>query len=441
MFDPSSTDNDWNFQKPVKCVLTDKKKLFALKKPYTGPFAYSTTLQMTSPPNHLKFKRLAALEKIVIPNNFSWRKRGKDQVEQGGLRNQKMCGGCWAFATASALGDRVALKNQLKSPYLSPAWIISEASNILNQPHQGCEGGNVQMTSQFFEVKENGGVKLEQCWPFEIISDGSKYGGPELGTGQAMLAPDSLNVPDLSQCCFNCCGDDVKNESSFRVTIKEGSTKYFGVTLDSFENYTQQSIDKIIRDIQVEIMSNGPVTTSFAVFSDFMEYYGSKPDGTIDPNSDAAQGKVYIHTRGSFTGGHAVVITGWGIDENGTKYWEIRNSWGLAGDKGYFKALMSNMSNQDNWCGFDIPLTQQGGQYFGGVISFLPDDIPNLEDLFKQGVLEKSSFGNLITSNPTDDNDGTITLSSSHSILVYVLLILIIVILITLSVLYYNGYF
>jgi cathepsin B len=51
-------------------------------------------------------------------------------------------------------------------------------------------------------------------------------------------------------------------------------------------------------------MTNGPVEAAFSVYSDFLEYKSG----------------VYHHTTGSFLGGHAVKIVGWGV-ENGTPYW------------------------------------------------------------------------------------------------------------------------
>jgi hypothetical protein len=419
MFD-ASNDNSWIFQKPETCI-TDTKKLFALQKPYIGPFAFNTTLEMPHSPNHMKFKGLAALEKIEIPDNFSWRKKGKDQIEKGGLRNQKSCGGCWAFATASTLSDRLALKYQLQSPFLSATWIISNSYDIDRNP-QGCMGGNVQYTSIFYEDKNNGGVKLEECWPFQIISESQSYGGP--GTiDNRMYSPNSLNDSTLSNCCFNCCTESVTDKAKFTTYIKPKSTKYFGVTIDSINDYTQESIDKIIRDIKIEIMTNGPVTTSFMVCDDFMNYYGVKGDGILEKNSDAAQGKVYIRNPNSnFTGGHAVVITGWGTDENGTKYWEIRNSWGPVGDNGYFKALMSDINNQDSWCGFDIPLMQEDGQYFGGVVSFLPDDIPDLDYYINKDILKKSKYGNLLQLKDGDGNG-----DSKNNLIFYIISIIVVI--------------
>ena len=54
---------------------------------------------------------------------------------------------------------------------------------------------------------------------------------------------------------------------------------------------------------------------------------------------------VYKHTTGSYAGGHAIKVLGWGVD-NGNSYWLCANSWGPTwGESGYFRIDMSSMSN------------------------------------------------------------------------------------------------
>jgi cathepsin B len=72
-----------------------------------------------------------------------------------------------------------------------------------------------------------------------------------------------------------------------------------------------------------ELITNGPFTVAFLVYRDFMTYKGG----------------VYRYTSGGALGGHAVKLTGFGV-ENGVKYWELKNSWGEKwGDNGSFKIL------------------------------------------------------------------------------------------------------
>ncbi|VDN24856.1 unnamed protein product [Dibothriocephalus latus] len=80
--------------------------------------------------------------------------------------------------------------------------------------------------------------------------------------------------------------------------------------------------------IRKEIMTNGPVEADFAVYADFLNYKSG----------------VYKY----ITGGHAIRLLGWGV-ENDTPYWLAANSWNTDwGDKGYFKILRGN-----NECGIE----------------------------------------------------------------------------------------
>ena len=81
------------------------------------------------------------------------------------------------------------------------------------------------------------------------------------------------------------------------------------------------------------IMNVGAASAAMWVGTPFYSYKNG-----IYPCSDYA-GRV----------NHAVVIIGWGED-NGQKYWLIRNSWGTWGDSGHFKlARTDNFDNQS--CG------------------------------------------------------------------------------------------
>jgi len=72
-----------------------------------------------------------------------------------------------------------------------------------------------------------------------------------------------------------------------------------------------------------EIFDHGPVEAAFSVYEDFINYKSG----------------VYQHVKGSYLGGHAIKIIGWGV-ENGVKFWIIVNSWNNGwGDNGQFKIL------------------------------------------------------------------------------------------------------
>ena len=388
----------WDFKKPdSKCTNLLLKSLLSKQK-YTGRRPSNTILNMKIRPNSNTFNKLRNSKDIIrrdtpIPNNFSWRHKGGDMIEN--VRDQEGCGGCWAFAITSCMGDRIAIKNKIKAPYPSVTYLLSECSIPSNKScatNQGCDGANVYYILQW--LIKNSENALETCWPYKIIENSLSYGAPS-----NYLAPSSLKNNNLDNCCYNCCYDDNSkiNISKPSFSIKNGTIQYFGEPINGNKQYTQDIIDDIIYDIQIDIMNNGPVVTSFVVLENFETFYNTNPSTAIYSNTNVIMdidGCEFndCSNLGYTNDGHAVCITGWGI-ENGQKYWEVRNSWGEEwADKGYCKIAFTDINNLKYYIGIDIPIiSNTNDEYFGGVTSFIPNDIENLNEMINKGIFKKSN--------------------------------------------------
>lgn len=433
----SDKTQGWDLKKPPNVCPKDTT-FKQIKKPYEGIRPNLTSLVMPTEPTHHKHKKFHNIYRnlgpeIKIPDNFSWRDIGVDQIENSKLRNgtdardQQRCGGCWAFSIASVLGDRLALKYGLKSPYLSTTWLISNSPNIIpDQP--GCNGNNVFSALKY--LGNTNGLPLESCWSYDIITESQKYGGPSYTDTDLMVSPNPLNTDDYKSCCYNCCNQDMLDKSKLFLGCKVYqendvfNTNYFGITSNVLENgnYPVNDINNLIKAIQQEILTNGPVTTSIFVYNDFMTYW----------KNDAPNKKIYekdTSPSNNFDGGHAIVITGWGVDENGKKFWEIRNSWGNTGDHGYGRIAFSDPNNTEKWVGVDIPLFMNGA-YVGGVISCEPQDIPNLQELLDKKILVKSDYGIILNKNgaPKDVTVNTVSGNYLNLIIAFVISVVLIII-------------
>ena len=94
------------------------------------------------------------------------------------------------------------------------------------------------------------------------------------------------------------------------------------------EDYTQENFYDIITVIIDQLITYGPVESGFTVYSDFYN---------LRTNSNCKNIIYKTDENAEKTGGHAVVIVGYGV-ENNTYYWITQNSWDENFcDKGFFK--------------------------------------------------------------------------------------------------------
>ena len=260
----------------VKPELTEEQRKALLKK--------VTKLASFSPRNNLlnqhfirgnneivyeasKIKEI--IDKYKFPESYNFIEAEKPTVH---VKDQGNCGSCWAFASTTALAYR--FKKQGEDLDLSPQHGISCYI-------RDCELGDYLINTHFNLVKN--GTVTEECLPYS-----------------------SSNGISIESCPTKCKnGDDI--------------VKYYAKNAyTTSEDYSQENYYDIVTAIIDQLITKGPVESSIIVYQDFSSLISKSNCKDIIYRYDGYSQE---------SGGHAVVIVGYGV-ENNRYYWIVQNSWG-----------------------------------------------------------------------------------------------------------------
>lgn len=207
---------------------------------------------------------------------------------------QGYCGSCWVHGTLSAIQDRLKIRKNGRGIDVMLARQVLLNCGAFDNFGAGCDGGDVIDT---FHYMTKYGLPDESCQLYSA-TDHTKY-------------PGAKKCPAIGK-CMNCMPvKDVSTCWPVRTPILY-KLKSFGQLKDGSE-----------LGMMSEIRKNGPITCSIATPEDFIYKYrsGIVMDGEYD-KSDVD---------------HDIEVVGWG-EEDGTKFWIIRNSWGTFwGELGFFR--------------------------------------------------------------------------------------------------------
>jgi cathepsin B len=292
------------------------------------PIGASASLIGARAPNADELANMGDVEEVLYneevdrrigapPTDFDARKAFPDCAKViGDIRDQSMCGCCWAFGTAEAASDRLCIATKGKT--MVP---LSSQDVCFNSNPSGCNGGSPEAAWDW--IKRDGIVSGKQQAfkagtagpdpdPFAAASTCSDFSLPHCHH-HGPVGKDPFPAEGAPGC------PQQKSPAGPKACDADSKLKY------KSDKYTfTGSVANVGRNetyLMQEIMANGPVTVAFTVYSDFENYAGG----------------VYVHTTGKMAGGHAVKMLGWGTDQ-GTDYWLIANSWNpYWGEEGYFR--------------------------------------------------------------------------------------------------------
>jgi cathepsin L len=239
-------------------------------------------------------RRMAAKSRLPItfepisslPAEVDWRTKGVTTP----VKNQGMCGSCWAFASAAVLESHIALQTDILFE-LSEQQLVSCASNPL---HCGGMGGCTGATAEiaFEHVMQNG-----------IVSEYSF--GYQAGHG--------ANVT---------CSLARRQHTSIRSANRNSSKSVYTDSVAMISDYVSLEPNNY-QVVMNAVAKLGPIAVSVAASP--WRFYQS---GVFS---------IPMNMTGATDINHLVVLEGYGTDQETLEdFWLVRNSWSPRwGERGY----------------------------------------------------------------------------------------------------------
>lgn len=227
-----------------------------------------------------------------IPEFYDFRQAYPECNSIQDIYDQANCGSCWSFCAVEAMSDRLCIHSKQK---INVAVSAQDALSCCGPKCGNCVMGDP--------------MAVYDMWAATGITTGGHYNKTEEGCKPYFLPECGSNCPSTTAtvpACEKTCAD---TSLDFEKQLTFGESDVY--------------IFREAKQIQLEMLKNGPVSTVFLVPADFPSY----------------QSGIYQMTTEVIVGSHCLKLVGWGV-EDGIKYWIVANSWGKKwGENGYFRII------------------------------------------------------------------------------------------------------
>ena len=250
---------------------------------------------------------------LSVPDEFDGRTEWNIQKPD----NQGECGSCWAYASVMALNDRFNIIGRINID-LSVAQTVlcdwkgrdvdrreGDARTIFKQLESdrineevlrdiACFGNTLYDVWRHLFVW---GTTTEKCVPKGVMRE------------KKISSDEPLCAKIIGSSFDMCVGSYIDPQTR----VEHGIPARFYRCLSFYMVPGVETSGGSELTIRRELFKYGPVSTAINIYQDF---YALNPLQIYKYNG-----------KSPLVGGHAVVLVGWG-EEDGIKYWIVRNSWG-----------------------------------------------------------------------------------------------------------------